>query len=110
MLVDFPASQATEANILDKNLHVHSFLHFNDPLVMPCTCLGYPGGKNRRTDPQDAEELFVILSRKDILAQYRGMFRLRIVSVVLCFNFILEFFKQKFSVFVRLCCLSVQFS
>ena len=38
------------------------------------------------------------------------MFRLRIVSVVLCFDFILEFFKQKFSVFVRLCCLSVQFS
>ena len=67
-------------------------------------------GKNRQTDPQGAEELFVILSRNDILAQYRGMFRLGIVSVVLCFDFILEFFKQKFGVFVRLCCLSVQFS
>ena len=39
--------------------------------------------KNRRTDPQGAEELFVILSQKDILAQDRGMFRLRIISVVL---------------------------
>ena len=76
---------------------------------MPCTCSGYTGKK--QTDwSTGCRGVICNLVSKGYFSSVPGIFRLRIVSVVLCFDFILEFFKQKFSVFVRLCCLSVQFS